>query len=398
MEEKQIVYFPSLSAGAFASPLKKNAEIAPGISIRFWDDSVPEEWRYKYFLLTGGHHYKKMDIRNEWGLQDSLVFGDSGGYQISTGAMKWDLKLRDQIFEWLEANSDIACNLDIPPRGSYLNKFHDSLNVSFDNFKYFEGKQTGKTKFLNVIQGSNPIEYSEWYHTVKDLQFGGWCLGSVSKRLVDFMYVLALMLENKEFDKKHIDWIHLLGASKVSDFFILKKMQQLLNKLTNNRITLSTDSSSPGQYPIFGQMIWAPNFKDQVYNMLYFPKDGSKINYPDTGHVPSLINHPGVKHLTYEMVKNYTTPAVTRITYHNLYMYVYTVDQVNTLMDSCPLDVLAELLPMDLIHALKSMEEMFESSNPIQVYEKYRHHYLKFGGETLNNYSKEIQCEFFDIN
>ena len=225
MEEKQIVYFPSLSAGAFASPLKKNEEIAPGVPIRFWDDKVPEEWRYKYFLLTGGHHYKKMEIRKDWGLEDSLVFGDSGGYQISTGAMKWDLKLRDQIFEWLEANSDIACNLDIPPRGSYLNKFHDSLEVSFDNFKYFEGKQTGKTKFLNVIQGSNPIEYTEWYNTVKDLQFGGWCLGSVSKRLVDFMYVLAMMLENREFEKKNIDWIHLLGASKVSDFFVLKKMQ-----------------------------------------------------------------------------------------------------------------------------------------------------------------------------
>jgi hypothetical protein len=395
-EPKKIVYFPSLSAGAFASPLNKDAEVAPGIPYKFWDDRTPEEWRYKYFLLTAGHLYKKMDIRKKWGLEDSLVFGDSGGFQIATGAMKWDLSFRDQIFEWLEANSDIACNLDIPPRIMFEGRFQDSLNMSYDNFKYFENKQSGKTKFLNVIQGSNPTEFVTWYNTVKDMQFGGWCFGS-SRRLVDFMYILALMLKNKEFDKTYNTWIHLLGISKVSDFFILSKLQQLLNRYTDNRITVSTDSSSPGQFPIFGQMLWSANLKNQVFNMLYFPKDSTGINYPATGHVPSPLNHPGVKYLSWDAIRNYSTEAVTRLTYHNVFVYVHTSETIDQLVQNCPLEILSEIVPNDLIQVLKSMEEMFEAVDPITVYEKYRPYYVKFGGENITNVDKTVIQDFFDF-
>jgi len=396
MNAKRSVYFPSLSSGAFAAPLKKDAEVAPGVPYRFWDDRVPEEWRYKYFLITAGHLYKKNTLRVDWGLEDTLVFGDSGGYQIATGALKWDLALRDQIFEWLETNSDIACNIDIPPRGAYAGRFQEALDASIDNFKYFEKKQTGKTKFLNVVQGNNPVEAKLWYNTVKDLEFSGWCVGS-SRRLVDFMYMIALMIKEKEFDKKYNTWVHVLGISKVSDFFILSKLQKLLNEYTDGRITVSTDSSTPGQYPIFGQMVWAPNWKDQTFNLLYFPKDGSNLNYPTTGHVPSLINHPGVPYLTWDIIKNYSTEAVTRLTYHNLYVFIHSAESVENLVNDCPLEVLAELIPNDLIQILRSMEEMFESSDPMMVYEKYRQFYVKYGGENIMNMAKEVATEFFDF-
>lgn len=396
MNAKRSVYFPSLSSGAYASPLNKDAEVAPGVPYRYWDDRTPDEWRYKYFLMTAGHLYKKQDIRKFWGLDDTVVFGDSGGYQIATGALKWDLALRDKIFEWLEGNSDIACNLDIPPRGTYAGRFQESLDISLDNFKYFEGKQSGKTKFLNVVQGNNPVEAKLWYSTVKDLEFAGWCIGS-SRRLVDFMYMLALMIKEKEFDKTYNTWVHVLGISKVSDFFILSKLQKLLNEYTDGRITVSTDSSTPGQYPIFGQMIWAPNWRDQSFHLLYFPKDGSSLNYQTTGHVPSLINHPGVPYLTWDIIKNYSTEAVTRLTYHNLHMMIHTAESVENLVSSCPTEVIAELIPNDLTQILRSMEEMFESSDPIAVYEKYRQFYVKYGGENILNMAKEVATEFFDF-
>ena len=396
-QPKKIVYFPSLSSGAYASPLTKDLEVAPGVPYRFWDDRTPEEWRYKYFLMTAGHLYKKTGIRKTWGLEDSLVFGDSGGFQIATGALKWDLALRDSIFEWLEANSDIACNIDIPPRVTYEGRFQESLDISLDNFKYFEKKQSGKTNFLNVVQGSNPLEFTHWYNTVKDMQFGGWCIGS-SRRLVDFMYVIAMMIKEKEFLKPYNTWVHLLGISKVSDFFILAQLQKLMNQYTGNKITVSTDSSSPGQYPIFGQMVWSPNWKDQVFNMLYFPKDSNSLNYPTTGHIPSLINHPGVKTLTWDVVRNYSTEAVTRLTYHNLYMYIYTAENAENLITSCPLEVLAELIPNDLIQILRSMEEMFNSPDPIAVYERYRQFYVKYGGENVMNIARETMDSFFDTS
>lgn len=393
---KKLVYFPSLSSGAFASPISKNSEVAPGIPYRFWDDRTPEEWRHKYFLLTAGHLYKKTEVRKNWGLEDSLVFGDSGGFQIATGALKWDIELRDKIFNWLESNSDIACNIDIPPRVTYEGRFQECLDMSLNNFKYFESKQSGRTKFLNVVQGSNPVEFKHWYNTVKDLQFGGWCIGS-SRRLVDFMYILSLMIKEKEFLKPYNTWIHLLGISKVSDFFVLAQLQKLMNVYTGNKITISTDSSSPGQYPIFGQMVWSPNMRDQVFNMLYFPKDSTNSNYPESGHIPSLLNHPGVKYLTWDVVRNYSTEAVTRLTYHNLHMYVHTSNSVENLVANCPLSVLAELIPNDLLQVLRSMEEMFEASDPITVFEKYRPYYVKYGGENAMNVAKEVATEFFDF-
>jgi hypothetical protein len=396
-EPKKLVYFPSLSAGAYASPIKKQAEVCPGIPFRFWEDATPEPWRYKYFLLTAGHLYRKTQVRKDWNLEDSLVFGDSGGFQIATGALKWDMNLRDRIFEWLEANSDIAANIDIPPRVTYEGRFQESLDISLDNFKYFEKKQTGKTKFLNVVQGSNPAEFDHWYHTVKDLEFGGWCIGS-SRRLVDFMYILSKMIKEKEFLKPYNTWVHLLGISKVSDFFILAQIQKCLNMYTGNRITVSTDSSSPGQYPVFGQMVWSPNWKDQVFNMMYFPKDGTNMGYDVTKHIPSLIDHPGVKHFTYDKVVNWSTEAVTRATYHNLYMYIYTAENVEKLINNAPVDVLIEVIPNELVQILKSIEEMFNSPDPTTVYERYRSYYTKFGGENVMNIAKDVAEEFFDFS
>jgi hypothetical protein len=395
-EPKKLVYFPSLSAGAYASPIRKQMEVCPGIPFRFWEDATPEEWRYKYFLLTAGHLYRKEQVRKDWNLEDTLVFGDSGGFQIATGALKWDMNLRDRIFHWLEANSDIAANIDIPPRVTYEGRFQESLDISLDNFKYFEKKQTGKTKFLNVVQGSNPAEFDHWYKTVKDMEFGGWCIGS-SRRLVDFMYILSKMIKEKEFLKPYNTWVHLLGISKVSDFFVLAQIQKCLNLYTGNKITVSTDSSSPGQYPVFGQMVWSPNWKDQVFNMMYFPKDGTKIGYDVTKHIPSLIDHPGVKHFTYDKVVNWSTEAVTRATYHNLYMYIYTAQNVEKLINHAPVEVLVELIPNELIQILKSIEEMFNSPDPTMVYERYRSYYTKFGGENVMSIAKEVAEEFFDF-
>jgi hypothetical protein len=244
---KEFLYIPSLSAGSMVSAFKKGTTFEDGTTMRFFAKEYPAEWRHPYFLVTAGHHYKKMDFRQQLGLDDgTFVFGDSGGFQIATGALKWDGNIREKIFHWLEANSDVAANLDIPPRVTFENRFNDSMDISFDNFKWFEKHQSGKTN--------------------------GWCIGG-PKKLVDFMYVIALMLQEREFEKKHVQYVHLLGISKISDFFILGTIQHLLNELTDGRVQLMSDSSSPGQYPVFGTYLHSGNYKTQTFTELYFPKN-----------------------------------------------------------------------------------------------------------------------------
>ena len=317
-KQKEFIYFPSLSAGGFASALIKDQKLSSGVPCRFYSDEYPKEWQHKYFLVTAGHYYKKMDIRDQMGLgKDVLVFGDSGGYQIATGALKYSDDLREKIFHWLEANSDVAANLDIPPKTVYENQFEKCADISYDNFAWFEKHQSGKTKFLNMLQGSNPSEYDWWYHKFKHFEFSGWAIGGPQK-LVDFMWALALMLKNREFENVQNEYLHLLGISKISDFFILSTIQKLLNKHYGNRIVVTTDSSSPGQYPVYGTFLHSHNFKKLSFSDVYMPKpdkdeDGNPIplaesKIPDLQHntlVPDSLGDPASADFTWGMLDEY---------------------------------------------------------------------------------------------
>ena len=415
-DRKEFLYIPSLSAGSMVSAFKKDTKFEDGTTMRFFAKEYPEKWRHPHFLVTAGHHYKKMDFRDQLGLDDgTFVFGDSGGFQIATGALKWDGTIREKIFHWLEANSDVAANLDIPPRVTFENRFQDSMDISFDNFKYFEKNQSGKTKFLNVIQGTFSEEYKEWYHKFKDFDFKGWCIGG-PKKLVDFMYVIALMLQEREFEKKHIEYIHLLGISKISDFFILATLQELLNKMTDNRIQLMSDSSSPGQYPVFGTYLHSGNYKTQTFTELYFPKNaeyrrkthikqgkGGEITIDKTKHVPCSMGCPACNDFTYEYLggktdaglDRYSQEGMPRMVVHNTHLYCEIVKDINKLTNN-HVELLETAIPKELFNVILSLHEMFGNpDNAMNVYSAYKKTYKKFGGESISTTDVKQFNKFF---
>ena len=415
-DRKEFLYIPSLSAGSMVSAFKKDTKFEDGTTMRFFAKEYPEKWRHPHFLVTAGHHYKKMDFRDQLGLDDgTFVFGDSGGFQIATGALKWDGTIREKIFHWLEANSDVAANLDIPPRVTFENRFHDAMDISFDNFKYFEKNQSGKTKFLNVIQGTFSDEYKEWYHKFKDFDFKGWCIGG-PKKLVDFMYVIALMLQEREFEKKHIEYIHLLGISKISDFFILATLQELLNKMTDNRIQLMSDSSSPGQYPVFGTYLHSGNYKTQTFTELYFPKNaeyrrkthikqgkGGEITIDKTKHVPCSMGCPACNDFTYEYLggktdaglDRYSQEGMPRMVVHNTHLYCEIVKDINKLTNN-HVELLETAIPKELFNVVLSLHEMFaDPDNAMNVYSAYKKTYKKFGGESISTTDVKQFNKFF---
>lgn len=407
-KDKEFIYFPSLSAGGFASPLMKNQKLASGVTCRFYDKEYPEEFRHPYFLITAGHHYKKMDMRERLGCgPDVLVFGDSGGYQIATGALTYSDDLREKIFHWLEANSDIAANLDIPPKTKYENMFEQCADISYDNFAWFEKHQTGKTKFLNMLQGSNPQEYVYWYNRFKHFEFSGWAIGGPQK-LVDFMWAIALFLKEREFENKNLEYLHLLGISKISDFFILATLQKLLNRHYGNRITVTTDSSSPGQYPVYGTYLHSYNFKKLSFSDAYMPKgakdeDGNTLlladtKVPDLHHdvkVPCIMGCPACDDFTWGMLDRYNEDAIPRMTLHNVHMYNHTITETNKIV-AAHRDLAQYMVPNDLSAVLQSIYEMFEDpDNAIMVYEKYKQYYKKFGGQSITTINKDVFNTFF---
>jgi len=357
-----------------------------------------------------------MDFRNEIGLEkDVLVFGDSGGYQIATGALPYSNELREKIFHWLEANSDVAANLDIPPKTMYRNKFAECADISYDNFAYFEKHQSGKTKYLNMLQGSNTDEYTWWYHKFKHFDFQGWAIGGPQK-LVDFMFAVALMLKEKTFENPRLEYLHLLGISKISDFFILATLQKLMNKNYGNRIYVTTDSSSPGQYPVYGTYLHSANYKTQTFSELYFPKNAeyrrqAHIRQGKTGdvavdltkHVPCALHCPACADFTYDFLggktpaglDRYSQEAMPRMVVHNVHLYVQCAEEINQLVDS-HVELLETVIPRDLYDVILSLHEMFADPDAaLQTYEKYIKTYKKFGGSSISTTDAENFNKYF---
>jgi len=153
----------------------------------------PEEgyFTYKYGLYSAGHAQLDLNksLTQESMIQqrdraNTMILGDSGGYQIGKGVLKFDWadfegasanKTRQQILEWLELTADWSMMLDVPtwacdhvhsPKTG-LKTVEDCLEKTKFNNKYFLENRLGQTKFLNVLQGWDWDSAEDWYQGVK---------------------------------------------------------------------------------------------------------------------------------------------------------------------------------------------------------------------------------------
>lgn len=272
--DKTFIYIPSFSAGSYGNALTKNQRFKNGKPIRLYDSEMDPSLRHDWFLAPAGHFYKKLDYRDKIGIpfgSDVKLLGDSGGFQIATGAIEWKPELKSQILNWLEENSTFAVNLDIPPKIKFEGKFNECLEISKDNFKYFSENRKGKTKFLNVLQGETPEKYQTWYDEVKGFEFNGWCLGGCGVNLNQFLTAIATFIDNKEHLKSSNEIVHILGTSKIIDFFILSQFQYSLNSIGCD-IQVTTDSSSPNNGSRFGNYYTFADYKSGAFKSIHIPK------------------------------------------------------------------------------------------------------------------------------
>ena len=277
----KFIYFPSFSAGEYGDKLKKDFRFRNGMTCRFYSEEMEEKYRHPQVLITAGAHFKTDGYRDKLGLtKDNLVMGDSGGYQIASGAMKWDIKHRDRIFKWLEENTDIAMNLDIPPRLKYQGQYAECLQISKENFKYFSDNQTGATQFMNVIQGDDEHTYMNWYNEVKDFDFMGWGVGGCGGSLYRFMSGVLALINGKEHLKDSTKVIHILGTSKIRDFLMLKQLSKSIGDVGSKAI-ITTDSSSPDRAVVFGTFYTGFSMKRGTFE---------SVGFPNAKHNSDIIN------------------------------------------------------------------------------------------------------------
>lgn len=396
---QRFAYIPSLSSGNSRYWLLKNKQFEGGIfngTSRFYTKEYPEKFQHPSFLISAGHcPTTRLSFREELGLQDALVLGDSGGHQLATGAVSFEaiMRKRDEIFEWLEATSDVSMNLDIPPRNMYENRFQEALDLSLINFKYFANKQTGKTDFLNILQVRSESETVHWYNTVKGLPFKGWGIGSAGS-VRKIMHTVALLLDSGEFDKPDNKWFHYLGVTSISYLFLLAMLQRKFNEKYNGRVIFMTDSSSPNRATIFGQYYYGVDFKRMAYTALSFPKNG--VTYDRTTPLPCTLECPACAGRTFDAIADFTESQYMLLTNHNMAVFQNIIDQINRIVD-CPVEVMETILSREFIQLYKSIDEMINAPVALDVYAKYTSIYDAISSKYNITADNTVTEKFFDF-
>jgi len=267
-----------------------------------WLNTQKGLFPYKWSLYSGGH--ANLDLTKDDPKEDmvrkrdpnTLILGDSGGFQIGKGLWEGDWKAnsgcpkaqkkRELVLNWLDNTADYGMILDIPTWVFKDEKASDACQIKtiqqavdgtkFNNeyfIKHRKGVNNGGARFLNVLQGSNHSSADEWYEVMKvysdpsvypDKHFDGWAMGGqnmcdvhlVLKRLV------ALRHDNLLQEGRH-DWMHFLGTSKLEWAVLLTTIQRAVRKYVNPNFTISFDCASP----------FLATANGQVYHQIHLPHD-----------------------------------------------------------------------------------------------------------------------------
>ena len=393
---------------------------------------------YKNALYSAGH--AQLDI-NKSMTQESMIqqrdrgatmiLGDSGGYQIGKGVIKFDWqnfegaeanKVREKILTWLEVTADWSMMLDVPtwacdhihsPKTG-LKTFEDCLDKTRFNNEYFIknriGAKDGGTKLLNVLQGSNWENAEAWYQGVKeysdttihgDKAAEGWAMGGANmcKMPITLRRLITMrfdgMLEGK-------DWMHFLGTAQLDWACYLTSIQRQIRKHVNENFTISFDCASPFIATAHGLVYTNAQHTSKRFSVIMdkapdnkglagrhdipFPFEsdfGRRLTIADICHyAPGMLNKIGKEGKT-----SWDSFAYALMMGHNVECHIRAVQRANNLADieSARLrpdwrgwrkvkdadksDEISEWVPRNILYFNRFVEELFECQTKESAFE-----------------------------
>jgi hypothetical protein len=350
---------------------------------------APEDcyFNYKFALYSAGHAVRdltKCEIKEPMihrrDRENTILIGDSGGFQIATGVIKVDWAtvqtpagdpLREEILRFLEHTADWSMTLDVPAFAALpplsektgLTTFEECIDVTEYNLKYFmKHRVPGATKFLNVLSGSDNENSKTWYdrvipysmpeaveamgysvdRTLEGYAFAGYNMKNMRTVLER---ILDLRNDNMLAGK---DWIHFLGIGRLDWACYLTSVERLLKKYDNPNINISFDAASPfvaaGGYAL-------------SYNYNYFKPDqltyamgrgiddralkGSEIAMPFQGPIMErltagdmcVMGHGDLNKQGKESKTSWDSTTYALIMAHNVYNHIQAIQEINRLAD-----------------------------------------------------------------
>lgn len=381
--DKFAVYLPAMqyhyASAVDNNKLIKGRDFPKEIKLTDLDFLNPKSklWHYGYALYSAGQFTdarpKACAVANR-DRKHTTVLGDSGGFQIGKGTLRgtehlkraktsaevcelWRQSgdIRKWIVQWLEANSDYAMTIDMPLWAKFESNsktpFHkcsvqELIDLSIGNLDYIKRNARGKTKWLNVLQGTTPKDSKQWWDAVKGYRMGGWALaGNVGWRggLENVLYYVLTMRDDNAFDKGQ-DWMHVLGVSQPTWAVLLTAIQRAIRKhCDNDKFRISYDSASPFQaggryqkvvrYPKFTKDVasWAMTMHEAPVNPIY-ADTGSDYHFPYSSPVGDLLtlNHLNIRGGEFQRGA-YDTVSNHLLTNHNVWVYVRSFLEANEL-------------------------------------------------------------------
>lgn len=280
LAENRAIYLPAIS-GTFARSVHRSTfDPSLPLKARHLDflDPGNSSFFYPFALYSAGQAASKSGnvppcMVTSRDRDETIVVGDSGGYQIQTQKIEFDPASTPRtMLKWLEQVANWSMVLDFPtggissgamrPHAERLEKegydlaamakanglgidFNACLTQTKLNNDIFLAKRTpGKTRLLNVLQGRNKRESKYWYDAVKHFPFEGWALAGAHKdhfslivhRLLD-MHADGLLRDCK--------WIHVLGVGSLQIGCLLTVVQRAVRQATGNAVQFSFDSATP---------------------------------------------------------------------------------------------------------------------------------------------------------
>ena len=390
LQKDYAVYLPAISSFYSTYIAKQRLEkfiaddrIPPGFDrgIEGMNFLNPEEgyFTYKYGLYSAGHAQLDLvkSMTQESMIQqrdrgNTMILGDSGGYQIGKGVLKFDWlnfdgpaanKTRQNILEWLELTADWSMMLDVPtwacdhihaPKTG-LKDFDDCLDKTKFNNEYFLKNRLGQTKFLNVLQGSDWETAEKWYQGVKefsdpavwgDKAAEGWAMGGANMCKMDITLKRLITLRDDNLIKGK-NWMHFLGTAQLDWSCYLTSIQRQIRKHINEDFTLSFDCASPFIATAHGLVYTNAQHSSKRWSVIMdkafdnkalaksdipFPFEseiGRRLTVGDIcWYAPGMLNKIGKEGKT-----SWDSFAYALMMGHNVYCHIVAVQRANELMD-----------------------------------------------------------------
>ena len=415
---------------------------------------------YPYALYSAGHAQldtAKSDVEERMIQQrdrkSTFILGDSGGFQIAKGILKFDWenfmekpgdpgyrgsadRTRGQILNWLEHTADYSMVLDIPTWAARpplnertgLKSFQQCLDGTLYNNAWFLANRQHKTKFLNVLQGSNNQEADIWYEHVKHFPFEGWAMGGNNMQDAQLLLRRLIQMRDEKLLEPGRDVIHVLGTSRLEFAVFLTAVQRALRETVNPNIMVTFDCASPFVATAYGlsytQHVHSNDRFTYVMEKCVDNRElsGSTIPWPWNSPIGERITmgdichyHPGQANKTGKVSRtSWDTFSYSMIMSHNVYQHIESVQRANALADVAwklhrpdptvwrktrqktqegQLDL---WVPRNVLYIMELVHQVFQSQEPMKLLDQCASLLSEFSGRKTRKSGAEAVHDIFD--